>query len=115
MLVVDDEHLVRDVVVRMISDLGYHAIPAADGFAALELAAQHDIDAALVDLTMPRMSGAELVTQLREKHPAMKIVLCTGYDRDRKGPVPADAYLPKPFRMEALERILEKVFGLRIV
>lgn len=114
-LVVDDEHLVRDVVVRMISDLGYHAIPAADGFAALELAAQHDIDAALVDLTMPRMSGAELVTQLREKHPAMKIVLCTGYDRDRKGPVPADAYLPKPFRMEALERILEKVFGLRIV
>ena len=112
-LVVDDEDLVRDVVVRMINDLGYRAIPAADGFLALELAAEGGIDAALVDLTMPRMSGADLVTQLRAKFPAIKVVLCTGYDRDRKGPVPADAYLPKPFRMEALERILAQVLGPR--
>ncbi len=111
-LVVDDEDLVRDVVVRMINDLGYQAVPAPDGFVALDLAAKQDIDAALVDLTMPRMSGADLVVQLREKFPAMKVVLCTGYDRDRKGPVPADAYLPKPFRMEALERILAKVLGV---
>ena len=33
----------------------------------------------------------------------------TGYDRDQKGPVSADAYLRKPFRMEALERILGQV------
>ncbi|MFN0249327.1 MAG: ATP-binding protein [Kofleriaceae bacterium] len=110
-LVVDDEDLVRDVVVRMIADLGYRAIPAADGFAAIELAATEEIDAALVDLTMPRMSGAELVAQLRVQFPAIKVVLCTGYDRDRKGPVAADAYLPKPFRMDALERILAKVLG----
>jgi len=108
-LVVDDEDLVRDVVVRMIEDLGYAAIPAPDGIVALDLAAKHDVHAALVDLTMPRMSGAELVAQLRARYPAMKIVLCTGYDRDRKGPVVADAYLPKPFRMEALEAILAKL------
>jgi two-component system cell cycle sensor histidine kinase/response regulator CckA len=111
-LVVDDEDLVRDVVVRMIADLGYSPIPAADGFAALELAKSQEIDAALVDLTMPRMSGAELVAQLRTQFPAIKVVLCTGYDRDRKGPVSADAYLPKPFRMDALERILAKVLGI---
>jgi two-component system cell cycle sensor histidine kinase/response regulator CckA len=114
-LVVDDEDLVRDVVVRMINDLGYQAVPAPDGFVALEIAAKQEIDAALVDLTMPRMSGADLVIQLREKFPAIKVVLCTGYDRDRKGPVPADAYLPKPFRMEALERILAKVLDLGVI
>ncbi|MGE0397495.1 MAG: PAS domain S-box protein [Kofleriaceae bacterium] len=108
-LVVDDEDLVRDVVVRMVDDLGYRAIPATDGFAALQLAGAEAIDIALVDLTMPRMSGAELVTKLREQFPAMKVILCTGYDRDRKGPVLADAYLPKPFRMEALERVLAQV------
>lgn len=108
-LVVDDEDLVRDVVVRMIEDLGYAAIPAPDGIVALELVAKHDVHAALVDLTMPRMSGAELVAQLRANYPDLKIVLCTGYDRDRKGPVLADAYLPKPFRMEALEAILGKL------
>jgi two-component system, cell cycle sensor histidine kinase and response regulator CckA len=108
-LVIDDEDLVRDVLARMIEDLGYTALTAADGITGLDLVEHESVDAVLVDLTMPRMSGADVVTQLRARRPALPIVLCTGYDRDRRGPVNADAYLPKPFRIEALEDTLAKL------
>ena len=109
-LVIDDEDLVRDVVARMIEDLGYAAVTAPDGATGLALVQQRQIDAVLVDLTMPRMNGADVVAALRERRPDLPIVLCTGYDRDRSGPVEANAYLPKPFRLEALEATLAKLF-----
>jgi len=108
-LVIDDEDLVRGVLARMIEDLGYAAVTAADGQAGLDVVDRQAIDVVVVDLTMPRMSGAEVITALRAKRPTLPIVLCTGFDRDRRGPVQADAYLPKPFRIEALEQTLAKL------
>jgi two-component system cell cycle sensor histidine kinase/response regulator CckA len=109
-LVIDDEDLVRDVVARMVEDLGYSALTASDGVAGLELLDREQVDVVLVDLTMPRMSGADVIAAVRKRHPTLPVVLCTGYDRDRRGPVEADAYLPKPFRIEALEQTLATIF-----
>jgi two-component system cell cycle sensor histidine kinase/response regulator CckA len=108
-LVIDDEDMVREVVARMIEDLGYAAVTAADGIAGLEVLDRQIIDAVLVDLSMPRMGGADVVAALRQRRPDLPVVLCTGYDRDRRGPIAADAYLPKPFRIEALEQTLAKL------
>jgi CheY-like chemotaxis protein len=55
------------------------------------------------------MSGADVIRVLRAKHPAIPVVLCSGYDRDGRGPVMADAYLPKPFRIDALEQTLAQL------
>jgi len=110
-LVIDDEDLVRDVVVRMIEDLGYTAVAARDGLAGLAIVDAQRIDLVLVDMTMPRMSGAEVIAALRAKHPTLPIVLCSGFDRDGKGPVKADAYLPKPFRLDAMEQTLAKLLA----
>lgn len=112
-LVIDDEALVRDVVARMVEDLGYASITAADGPSGINLAEQ--ADAVLVDLSMPHMSGADVVAALRQKRPNLPVVVCSGYDRDSRGPVQADAYLPKPFRIDALERTLAKLLPLRSV
>ena len=114
-LIIDDEDLVRDVVARMIDDLGYNAVTARDGAAGLALVDRQQVDAVLVDMTMPNMSGAEVIAALRSKKPGLPVVLCSGYDRASKGPVTADAYLPKPFRLEALERTLAKLLPLRSV
>ncbi len=108
-LVIDDEDLVRDVVTRMIQDLGYGAVSAPDGAAGLAMVDAQPIDLVLVDMTMPRMSGADVIGALRTKHPSIPIVLCSGYDRDGKGPAKADAYLPKPFRLDALEQTLARL------
>lgn len=110
-LVIDDEELVRDVVTRMVEDLGYTAVAAHDGTRGLELAASRPFDAAIVDLTLPGMHGADVIRELRARYGKLRIVLCSGYDRDRQGPVDADVYLPKPFRIEALERALAKALG----
>src|SRR5262245_1096537 len=109
-LVIDDEDLVRDVVARMIEDLGYSAITATDGAAGLAIVETVPVDAVLVDLTMPRMGVAEVVTALRERRPGLPIILCSGFDRDRRASG-ADAYLPKPFRIETLDRALSKVLS----
>ena len=114
-LVVDDEALVRDVVAQMIRDLGYATVTASDGAGALAIVRGHAVDAVLVDLTMPGMSGADVVSELRRERPGLPVVVCSGYDRDGRGPVAADAYLPKPFRIEALERTLAKLLPLRSV
>lgn len=114
-LVIDDEALVRDVVARMVEDLGYAAVTAADGPSGLEMIDRGAVDAVLVDLTMPMMSGADVLAAVRVKRPDLPVVVCSGYDRDGRGPVQADAYLPKPFRMDALERTLAKLLPLRSV
>ncbi|HSD88516.1 MAG TPA: ATP-binding protein [Kofleriaceae bacterium] len=114
-LVIDDEALVRDVVARMIEDLGYAAVTAVDGPTGLDLVERSAVDAVLVDLSMPQMSGADVVAALRRKKPGLPVVVCSGYDRDGRGPVQADAYLPKPFRIDALERTLAKLLPLRSV
>jgi len=114
-LVVDDEDLVRDVVARMIEELGYSAVTAPDGESALALLDARAVDAVLVDLTMPTMSGADVIAAVRERKPGLPVVLCSGFDRSGRGPVSADAYLPKPFRIEALERTLAKLLPLRSV
>lgn len=114
-LVVDDEALVRDVVARMVSDLGYAVVTAADGPTALALVESRAVDAVLVDLTMPQMSGADVIEQLRARRPDLPVVVCSGYDRDNHGAVAADAYLSKPFRMDLLEQTLAKLLPLRSV
>jgi two-component system cell cycle sensor histidine kinase/response regulator CckA len=108
-LVIDDEDLVRDVVARMIEDLGYGALTASDGAAGLAIVEANPVDAVLVDMTMPRMNGRDVIERLRARRPDLPIILCSGFDRDGHGPVHADAYLPKPFRIEVLERTLAKL------
>jgi CheY-like chemotaxis protein len=113
-LVVDDEDLVRDVLARMVEDLGYSVIAVADGAEALALADRSEVtlDAVILDLTMPTMSGRTVLTGLRARRPGVPIVLCSGYDREASGPS-GDAFLRKPFRMEDLERILADVTRTR--
>src|SRR5262249_43114246 len=107
-LIIDDEDLVRDVVTRMVEDLGYATVTATDGPAGLAIANCLPVDAVLVDLTMPRMTGSELVTALREHRPNLPIILCSTFDRDARG-CPANAYLPKPFQIDALKQTLARL------
>ena len=108
-LVIDDEDLVRDVVARMVEDLGYAALTAPDGPAGLAIVEREPVDAVLVDLTMPRMSGAEVITRCARAAPSLPVVAVLGLRPRprRRGPrrrLPAQAV---PDR--ALERTLAKL------
>jgi CheY-like chemotaxis protein len=105
-LIIDDEDLVRDVVARMVEDLGYSAITATDGPSGLTIVDNLRIDAVLVDLTMPQTTGAA-VTALRARRPDLPIILCSAGRETRA--LRADAYLPKPFRIDTLDHTLAKL------
>ena len=112
-MVVDDEEMVREVLCHMIEDLGYRAVGAADGSAALALIENGEptIAAAIVDLTMPAMNGRAVFDGLRERRPGLPVILTSGYDRDRVAAEDASGFLRKPFRFETLEQLLQTVIG----
>ncbi len=111
-LVVDDEEMVREVLCNMIQDLGYNAVGANGGGEALALVDDRgEIDAAIVDLTMPRMNGRAVVAGLRARRPALPVILTSGFDRDRATAEDVAGFLRKPFRFETLEELLGQVLG----
>ncbi|MCA9678180.1 MAG: response regulator, partial [Myxococcales bacterium] len=112
-LVVDDEEMVREVLCNMLEDLGYRALGADGGDQALALAdGDTAIDAAIVDLTMPGMSGRVVLDGLRTRRPSLPVILASGYDRDRAAVPRSAGFLRKPFRFETLEQLLQDVLGV---
>jgi PAS domain S-box-containing protein len=114
-LVVDDEDSVRMVAARMLERLGFAVLMAADGWAALEIVrtSASAIRCVLLDLTMPRMSGAELLAAIRRIRPDLPIVLMSGYAvTDMIGQLEGDqvaAYLQKPFTPRDMYTTMQQI------
>ncbi|HEU4686145.1 MAG TPA: response regulator, partial [Nitrospira sp.] len=77
-LVVDDEQLVRDLLVQFLSLRGYRALGAKDGSDALAMIEQASPDLVLLDLFMPGMNGAEVLRRLRQKEFPGAVIIITG-------------------------------------
>jgi len=117
-LVVEDEAEVRELACQFLQGSGYKVLDAKDGVEALELAMQHSerIHLVLSDMVMPRMSGTELATQLKNKRPDLKILFMTGYAgysaREANGGTERRMMLQKPFsRQSLLEKVRETLIG----
>lgn len=84
-LVVDDEEVVRLTATHILEGLGYDVIVAEDGLQGLELYRQQSdsIDLILLDMVMPRMSGQEAAREIRKINPNARILMTSGYTRDR--------------------------------
>lgn len=103
-LVVDDEDFVRDVIARVLQHTGFKVLTAADGQEALKVfaAEPEGISAVVLDLTMPRLDGLELLRLLRRLRPDVRVLLMSGYsDQEiatRVGGERLPGFLQKPFR-----------------
>jgi len=78
-LVVDDDVVFRERLVKALAARGLQAHGASNGYEAIALCEKVRPEAAVIDLRMPGMSGLELAKSLIEKQPRMQIVLLTGY------------------------------------
>jgi two-component system, cell cycle sensor histidine kinase and response regulator CckA len=106
-LLVEDEESVRRLASQALQRYGYRVIEAANGRAALEAWGLHGdaVHLLLTDIVMPEgMTGLELVERLRQRKPGLRVLISSGYGPDAAQPgTPADvAYIPKPYRAEAL-------------
>lgn len=108
-LVVDDEDMVRTLLGSMLKVLGYSVTLAASGAEALRALEQAASSArcVLLDLTMPEQDGNQTFARIRELHPALPVVLMSGYDA-RAG-ASADGFLQKPFTLNDLRHVLAQV------
>jgi two-component system response regulator RegA len=79
LLVVDDDEVLRERLVRAFRERGYDALGVANGDEALTLAAADPPELAIVDLRMPGRSGLEVVRELIALDPATLVVVLTGY------------------------------------
>jgi CheY-like chemotaxis protein len=112
---VDDEALIRDLLDRVLGELGYKVLVAHDGEQGLEIFRhQHQaIHCVLLDMVLPDMDGAEVYAAMRQLNPAVRVILCTGYSLE--GPAEemleqgVAALLRKPFQVEQLSTILRSV------
>jgi two-component system KDP operon response regulator KdpE len=99
-LVVDDEQQILRALRVILREAGFEALPASTGEEALDVAALHPPDAAIIDLLLPDMDGVELCRRLREWTEMPMIVLSAVGDEDAKVralAAGADDYVTKPF------------------
>ena len=78
-LIIDDEAGMRDLVSRLFMDAGYDAITAPDGAAGLNAAKDSDFDLVILDMSLPKMSGLEVLNGIKEIKPGLPVIMVTGY------------------------------------
>jgi PAS domain S-box-containing protein len=114
-LIAEDEERVRSLVAAVLAQQGYKVIEACDGQEAIEAARKYsgEIHLLLSDVMMPRMSGPDLVAQIRCERPGIKVLLSSGYTGDaavQRGVLDASTpFLQKPFTTHALATKVREV------
>jgi CheY-like chemotaxis protein len=107
-LIVDDEPMVREVVVLYLRDGRHEVTEAEDAAQALEKFQSGTFDVVLTDRSMPGMSGDELAVRIKQIAPRCPVVLLTGYQEAAAGRSAVDFVLPKPFAIDALRDVMRK-------
>ena len=118
-LVVEDEAVVRAVILEMLQDEGYRGIEAVDGPSGLRvLRTDQHIDLLITDVGLPGMNGRQLADQARETRPGLKILFITGYAESvamAEGFLqPGMEMITKPFDLENLSRCVRKMVAKQL-
>ncbi|WP_165191744.1 PAS domain S-box protein [Caulobacter soli] len=115
-LVVEDEPVVRALVVEVLSELGYLALEADDGPTGLDvLQSSRSIDLLITDIGLPGLNGRQIADAARVQRPGLKILFMTGYAENAAlAPgflEPGMAMITKPFTMETLASRIRELFA----
>lgn len=110
-LLVEDHPMILRVTQRMLDRLGYAVFTAVTGAEALTLCDTHPaIDCVILDLGLPDMSGADVLTELRRRREDVQVIVSSGSSPGASGdigPGPRpDAYLDKPYTLAELRAAL---------
>jgi len=114
-LIVDDEPIVLEVGCSILKKLGYRVLTGTSGKEALELlqSGADEITLVLLDIKLPDMNGGDVLAYIKDQHPDLKVVICSGYalvgsDRDFLT-AGADDFIQKPFTISELSTKLSRL------
>lgn len=117
LLMVDDEPLMTDLFRQFMSKRGYRVLTASGGREALALVEVevNTIDLIITDMTMPDMSGMELVQTLAERFPDIPVIIVTGHSTDvTDGSLPVNVLgvVQKPYQNRRLEERIREILDV---
>ncbi len=115
-LLIEDDHDVRTYVVEILRELNYRVLEAHDAESALVLVDRNNIrvDLLLTDVVLPGMNGGQLAEQLKARQPETRVLLMTGYSRDRTIHLSSNTdaeILHKPLTQETIERKVRQILA----
>ncbi len=113
LLIAEDDELLRDALQTQLTQAGHAVAVAEDGQVALDMMTHSAYDALVLDLGLPKVDGLEVLRRLRERLPALPVLVLTARDgvEDRVAGLNAgaDDYLTKPFSREELLARLQAI------
>jgi CheY-like chemotaxis protein len=110
-LLVEDNPQVREFAEGLLIDLGCKVVTAETGEQALAQLEGDGVDLVLSDVVMPGMSGVELARHVREDHPAVPVLLATGYSDELLKRGTEFAVLGKPFGAADLSKAMSALLA----
>ncbi|GAB4314984.1 MAG: hypothetical protein Kow0074_02330 [Candidatus Zixiibacteriota bacterium] len=114
-LVVDDDPKIRTLLTESLASIGYDTSSAADGHEALDVIRSQPIDCVITDIKMPELDGLTLLHRIKAEQPEVPVIMITGFafqqHRDRAMAAGAAGFLTKPFRLEKIEEVIERVMS----
>jgi CheY-like chemotaxis protein len=118
-LFVDDEEMLRHLGQDLLTRLGYEVVAHTSSVEALAdfRSAPQCFDLVITDQTMPHLTGANLVQEMRRIRPDIPIILCTGYSHvmnaEKAQALGVNAFLMKPIEMRDLAHAIQQVLAQR--
>jgi two-component system, NtrC family, response regulator HydG len=116
-LIVDDDQAIRRTLELHLTEEGFSVLTAASGQDAVDKALELNVDLMLLDLRLPGLDGFEVLKIIKERRPALPVVMVTAYD-DMATAIKAIRFgaidhLGKPVDLDQLDGVIEKIFEMR--
>jgi DNA-binding response OmpR family regulator len=120
-LVIDDDHMVRYALSKILQRNGYDVVTASDGKRGMLVLHDEHPDVVITDIIMPEQEGIETIGLIRRDYPQMKIIAISGGGRIRNvdflemaRSLGADDVIAKPFEAEELLGLLRELTAGRV-
>ena len=114
-LIVEDETIMRESLRDWLTDSGYQVETAEEGEEALKTIAEQDFGVVILDLRLPGKDGIEVLREAKEKNPWLRGIIITAYPSVQTAVAAikegAIDYLPKPFDLNELEKLIQETLG----
>ena len=110
MLVVEDEWLVREVIVEELLEHGFDVAEAATAEEALDQCSRTPPDVLLTDIRLPgKLTGWDIAERCRKRDPGLPVIYVTGYSHVDSRMVPGSVFLSKPYRAAEIVRKIRQL------
>ncbi len=114
-LVIEDDKKMRNGLVELLKEEGYHVEPAENGQMGIEIFKKKDFDAVLTDLIMPSVGGMEVLREIKRMKPKTCVIMITAFGTIENAvealKAGASDYITKPFKIDEVQTKIRKVIA----